>query len=589
MRRLRLGLLATTLLFATGVSLLITTGAVGERAELASVDARFPLRGEQDAPDNLLVVAVDDVTFSDLPKDLGRWPFDRRVFAQALTNVSKGKPKAIVYDVQFTEPQGTTDDDYEADNALIEASRKAGNVVFSSTEVSDDGTTRVFGDTEVQAYARATVGNGLFPEDPGGVLRRIHYEVDGLKALPVVSAEKAGAKVDRKAMGEDGAWIDYHGGPGHIRTVPFVRVWEGKLPPETYRDKIVVIGASAPVLQDRHPTSWSSQPMAGPEIQANAVSTLLRGMPLRSSAGWVDILLSVLLSVLAPLLGLRARALVTLGAALAAGVAFMATVQLAFNDGRVMAFVGPMTGLVLGTAGALLVQLLTTTVEKAQMRDLFARFVPDSVVDQVLAKTGEDGLRLGGVRLVCTVMFSDLRGFTSFSEKREPEEVIAILNRYLTLMSDAILDHGGTLVAYMGDGIMAVFGAPIGSDDHAGRALDAGRAMLDKMEEFNAWMRDNGHGDGFKMGIGLNTGEVMSGNVGSDRRLEYTAIGDTTNTAARLEGLTKGTPYQLFVAGSTYELLAEKPADLDFVDDFPVRGRESKLPVWGLRPKVLKA
>jgi adenylate cyclase len=91
------------------------------------------------------------------------------------------------------------------------------------------------------------------------------------------------------------------------------------------------------------------------------------------------------------------------------------------------------------------------------------------------------------------------------------------------------------------------------------------------------------------MGIGLNTGEVMSGNVGSDRRLEYTAIGDTTNTAARLEGLTKGTPYQLFVAGSTYELLAEKPADLDFVDDFPVRGRESKLPVWGLRPKVLKA
>jgi adenylate cyclase len=103
------------------------------------------------------------------------------------------------------------------------------------------------------------------------------------------------------------------------------------------------------------------------------------------------------------------------------------------------------------------------------------------------------------------------------------------------------------------------------------------------MDEFNAWMREQGHGDGFKMGIGLNSGEVMSGNVGSDRRLEYTAIGDTTNTAARLEAMTKGTPYQLFVAGSTHELLGEKPADLVFVDEFEVRGRERRLPVWGLR------
>ena len=123
-----------------------------------------------------------------------------------------------------------------------------------------------------------------------------------------------------------------------------------------------------------------------------------------------------------------------------------------------------------------------------------------------------------------------------------------MLNRYLTEMSDAILDHDGTLVAYMGDGIMAVFGAPIASDDHADKALGAAREMLERLERFNAWMREEGLGDGFKMGIGLNSGDVMSGNVGSSRRLEYTAIGDTTNTAARLEGMTKGTPYQLFVA-----------------------------------------
>ena len=196
---------------------------------------------------------------------------------------------------------------------------------------------------------------------------------------------------------------------------------------------------------------------------------------------------------------------------------------------------------------------LTATFERAQTRDLFSRFVPDSVVAQVLDRADyEDDVRLGGELLRATVLFSDLRGFTSFAESREPSEVIGVLNRYLTEMSDAILDHDGTLVAYMGDGIMAVFGAPIPSEDHADRALAAAREMLERLEGFNAWMREEGLGDGFKMGIGLNTGDVMSGNVGSARRLEYTAIGDTTNTAARLEGMTKGTPYQLFVADATY-------------------------------------
>ena len=142
--------------------------------------------------------------------------------------------------------------------------------------------------------------------------------------------------------------------------------------------------------------------------------------------------------------------------------------------------------------------------EREQARDAFARFVPEAVVDQVLADA--DGVRLGGVRGEATVMFSDLRGFTSFSETLEPERVIESLNRYLTEMSEAILDHGGTLVAYMGDGIMAVFGAPLKQDDHADRALEAAREMLDRMDGFNGWLREQGLHDGFKMGIGLNSG-----------------------------------------------------------------------------------
>jgi adenylate cyclase len=223
---------------------------------------------------------------------------------------------------------------------------------------------------------------------------------------------------------------------------------------------------------------------------------------------------------------------------------------------------------------------LTIAFERANTRDAFARFVPESVVDQVLQDA--DGLRLGGVRGEATVMFSDLRGFTSFAETLEPEQVIAALNLYLTAMSEAILDHGGTLVAYMGDGIMAVFGAPLHQEDHADRALAAARDMLERLEGFNDALRQDGLHEGFKMGIGLNSGPVMSGNVGSERRLEYTALGDTTNTAARLEGMTKGTPHQLYVADTTVAALRRPADDLVEVGEFEVRGRKAKIKLWSL-------
>ena len=223
---------------------------------------------------------------------------------------------------------------------------------------------------------------------------------------------------------------------------------------------------------------------------------------------------------------------------------------------------------------------ITIAFERASTREAFARFVPESVVDEVLRSA--DGLRLGGVQREATVMFSDLRGFTSFAETLEPAQVIDALNRYLTEMSEAILDHGGTLVAYMGDGIMAVFGAPLQQPDHADRALAAARDMLDRLEGFNQWLRETDMHDGFKMGIGLNTGSVMSGHVGSERRLEYTALGDTTNTAARLEGMTKGTPYQLYVADSTREALRTPVDDLVEVGEFEVRGRRATIKLWSL-------
>jgi adenylate cyclase len=355
--------------------------------------------------------------------------------------------------------------------------------------------------------------------------------------------------------------------------------------PGTFRDKIVVVGATAPALQDTHPTAWPAGEMAGPEIHANAIATLLRGAPLHATSGLADLLIALGLALLPAVLGLWLRPFLALGLTAAAAVLYVVVAQLAFGRGLILPVVVPLIGLAIALVGALIVHWLTASVERAQTRDLFSRFVPDSVVAQVLERAGtEDDVRLGGELLTATVLFSDLRGFTSFAEGREPSEVIGVLNRYLTEMSDAILDHEGTLVAYMGDGIMAVFGAPIASDDHADKALAAALEMLDRLERFNAWMREEGLGDGFKMGIGLNTGDVMSGNVGSSRRLEYTAIGDTTNTAARLEGMTKGTPYQLFVADATHGRLREPPAGLESLDELEVRGRKAGMKVWALRP-----
>ncbi len=214
------------------------------------------------------------------------------------------------------------------------------------------------------------------------------------------------------------------------------------------------------------------------------------------------------------------------------------------------------------------------------MHDLFSRFVPADVVDQVVARA-DDNLRLGAVERDCTVLFSDLRGFTSFSEKQPAQRVIEVVNCYLNEMTEAILDSGGTLIAYMGDGIMAVFGAPLEQADHADRALAAATEMIGpRLERFNAWLAEQGHDHTFAMGVGLNSGPVMAGNIGSEKRVEYTALGDTTNTASRLEGMTKGSGHMLFIAETTRERMKSPPDDLILVGELEVRGRLAAVPVW---------
>jgi adenylate cyclase len=566
-------------LAATGLGLVAYGTNVLRELELDTVDARFSIRGDQKPPEQIEVVAIDDITFSNFNsrQENVRYPFPRRYFARVVDRLAADGAKVIAYDIQFTEQT-----DAANDNALVEAVAKAGNVVLATTEVDALGRTNVFGGDDVVKEVGARVGNGNFPLDPGGVIRRVAYSIDKLKSFSLVTAERAtGKTITPSDFPGRSAWIDYAGPAQTIRPFSFSDVYYGRVPAGAFRDKIVVVGPSAVALQDIHPTSTASA-MSGAEIQANAISTALREFPLRSVRGEVTVALIVLLGLLAPLAGLRLSLRWTLALAVAAAAGYLVATQVAFESGRVISFVYPFGTLVLSSVGSLGAHYLLAAFERERVRDVFSRFVPETVVEQVLARADED-LRLGGITLEGTVMFTDLRGFTTFSESLPANRVIQVLNVYLSEMSEAIMKHGGTLVAYMGDGIFAVYGAPIEQPDHADRAVAAAREMLtERLPRVNAWLREQGMSDGFRMGIGLNSGTFMSGNVGSERRLEYAAIGDTTNTASRLEGMTKGQSHYLFISNTTREALTRDVDDLVFVDEFEVRGRQGKVKIWSV-------
>jgi adenylate cyclase len=590
-RRIRGILLAAVALVAVAIPLIFEATDRLHTLELDTVDFRFEVRGEQDAPDDLVVVGVDAETLTRLNQ---QWPFPRDFHARLIDRLDADGAKVIAFDIAFSQPSneprefcgfagiGLAPDDCE----LLKASERAGNIVYSAVDVGNKLSIPFLGRTARPADLRAfgsRAGYTGVVDDADGVQRRYYYGFNGLRSFAyAIVAHERGEPISRYEGDEDAAtWIDFYGGPGSIPTIPYWQALRGETEPGTFEGKTVVVGAVDPTLKDVFRTATSGDElMSGPELQAHAVGSVRAGNPLEEAKSGVDIFLIALLGVVAPLASARFR-LRGLALALAVGLLFLVAAQIAFNNDLIVAFVYPLLALAIGIVGSLAVQYFTETRERRRTKQLFARFVPENVVDEVLARTDDD-LRIGGVQRDGTVMFTDLRGFTSFAERLPVERVIEVLNRYLGAMSEAILDHGGTLVAYMGDGIMAVFGAPIEQPDHADRALSAALEMRDvRLPAFNEWLRERGLSeDGFRMGLGLNSGPVMSGNVGSERRLEYTAIGDTTNTSSRIESMTKGTPHQLLFAESTADLLAGDKRGAFFVDEFEVRGREQKIRLW---------
>jgi adenylate cyclase len=553
------------------------------RTELQTIDARFSIRGKQAPPADVVLVAIDPATLQELRNRQmpSEFPFPRRYYAKVIDNLRRAGAKVIAVDIEFTHPTVKSEDD-----ALFEALAEAhGRTVLGTIEVAKGGRTEVLGGAQSLREAGARAAYAGLPEDSDGAIRRLPYSFEGLRSFAVAAAETASGHAIPASRFEHGTLpIDFTGPAGTVRAISFYKVLGGKFSPSAVSGKIVIVGTTDPILQDIHATS-TSEGMPGPEIWANATQTLLRGVPLRDAPGWLDVALIALLGLVIPLVSLRVRRRRSLLSSLSLAVLFTVAVQVAFDRGLIVDFVYPLLALALGALGTLAVVYASETIEHERVRDVFARFVPADIVDEVLASADEN-LRLGSVERDCTVLFSDLRGFTSFAETEPAVRVIEVVNFYLNEMTGAILGAGGTLIAYMGDGIMAVFGAPLEQEDHADRAVAAAREMIGpRLDRFNAWLSEQGFDRSFVMGVGLNSGTVIVGNVGSEQRVEYTAIGDTTNVASRLEGMTKHSEAMLFISATTRERLRDMPDDLSSVGELEIRGRTGRLAVWTIWPQ----
>jgi CHASE2 domain-containing sensor protein len=343
--------LFSTVGLAAGALALVAFANGIRDVELASIDARYALHGSSQSPNDVVLVAIDDRTFNELSRF--RWPFPRSMHGRLVDRLSRAGASVIAYDIQFTEPTSA-----EEDTALVEAVERAGRrgseVVLATTDVDQAGQSMIFGGEPVLRQIGARSGNALLDMDSDDRVRRVRYSTDGLKTFPVVSAEAAlGREIRSSELGGKTAWIDFAGPSGTFRSVSFSRAVRGAVAPRTFRGKVVVVGPTAPVLQDIHDTPLDSS-MSGAELQANGIVTALRGFPLKNPSSVLNLVLMAVLGLIAPLVSLRLSRVSTLLVALAVGGLFLVAAQLAFEQGYVLLLAYPLGALAFSTLAVLL-------------------------------------------------------------------------------------------------------------------------------------------------------------------------------------------------------------------------------------------
>jgi len=594
-----------------------------DNLELKTYDLRFRLRGVKNVDNaGIVMVTIDDQSFVSLKS---RWPFPRAYFARVIENLADAGAALIVLDIEFAEPSSVSASD---DQAFANAIRKFPRVILAGKVVAEYGANMTLNRYAIKPLSKFTdagakwaFANVYLDED--GFIRRYNlYQdlfgntyyplaVEALRYIQGVPPEKVVmnrngkfivGKVAIPRYGADDMLINFFGPTQHFPTYSFSNILDDQrfsLPDTTedtnvfeiykqsglFKNKIVWIGASAEELQDNKFTPFFQfdgvkQKMPGVEMHANALYTMMTGSHVHPASPWLVLLtilalggLSILLSTyVKPILGF------ILGLAIASIYALFSLA--AFVQLQVwLPLVFPLTCFSLCYVVNIVNKILIEQREKGRYRKTFQQYVARSVVDSML-NSGELP-KFGGERKILTVLFSDIRAFTSYSEKYPPETVVQRLTEYLTAMVDVIFRHRGTLDKFVGDEIMALFGAPYYFANHAEHACLTALDMVASLRKIQkSWSEKEM--EYFQIGIGINTGKVIVGNLGSIQLFDYTVIGDEVNLGARLEGANKHYSTTIIISEATYNQVRDKAIvrELDFVR---VKGKKRPVKIYELR------
>ncbi len=522
------------------------------------------------------------------------WPWPREVYGPIIDFCRRGGARAVAFDVLFSEPSVHQVHDDEAFAATIGAASDFVGAVFlgdgsyeawphalvppppvpegfASWYAAADGdrltaARAAFPVREMAAQA-ARLGNVSDTPDRDGVFRRATllrvfdgHPVFSMGLTPLLVGNDAAQPVfldGELRMGEASAPIDRAGqailryrGPSQThQTFNAVAVFQSEMrlregadnppigDPSVFKDRYVFFGFSAPGLMDLRATPASDKPYPGVEIHATALDNFLSGDFIRDVPSRYAVLLTTLFSLLAGVAVTMSR---KAWQSVAAFVVFIPAPLLAGFAAYEQGYGFPVTVHTLAVlttlVGAIVVNYATEGRQKAFIKQAFRHYLSPQVIDGILRDPSQ--LKLGGERRELTIFFSDLQGFSALSEKLEPPALTGLLNDYLSDMTDIILDEGGTLDKYEGDAIIAFWNAPLNQPDHAVRACRAALRCQRKLAERRADFRARGGVD-LLMRIGINTGDVVVGNMGSRDRFDYTVLGDAANLASRLEGANK--------------------------------------------------
>jgi adenylate cyclase len=565
-----------------------------ERTELSMRDTLMRLRGEQPPNDQIVIVAIDDFSFNWTGY---QWPWPRAYLAEIVDWLNAAGARLIGLDIFLFEP----DSDPAGDAALAAALEQAPQAVTVVQIFEDESQGTVTLKLPLSAYRSAVDGLGitLVSRDDDAIVRSLYaYQSYGDQVYYNWSFEIAALALQSEAPADPNTTgltfngqrvplhagtllIDYAGPTGTYPTYSAARLLLGDYPPENFRDKIVLIGATTITLQDIYPTPFSTvAQMPGVEIIANAVGTLLSGHYLRLPPPWVvlGIILAMAL-IVSQMIRLRRPSLIL---ALMAGgaILYLAAVYWIFvRSGWFLPVVSPLLMLLLGVLLPTTEQAVSQEIEKRRVRNLFSRFVSPEVVDQLIDTQDIHSLNK---RADLTILFSDIRGFTTLSEKLSPEAVVALLNPYLETMTGVIHRHGGTVDKYEGDAIVAFFGEPVPHPDHALRAARAAIEMQTRLAKLREkWEAEGLFSGRFEIGIGLNSGEAFVGLIGSAQRINYTVIGDNVNLASRLQDLTKTYAWPIILSESTARAI-ESEFEVEFIEAAPIRGKAEPVRIYKL-------